>query len=51
MIAKILKRKEEILAVKIAKLLANLEQGKERYEEAKSKTKKLKEELEVTSRR
>jgi len=47
LIEKILKRKEEILAVKIAKLQETLEQEKERYEEAKSKTQKLKEELDV----
>ncbi len=46
LIEKILKRKEEILAVKIAKMQEKLEDEKERYEEAKSKTKKLKEELE-----
>ncbi len=46
LIEKILKRKEEILAVKIAKLQEKLEQEKERYEEAKSKTQKLKVELE-----
>lgn len=47
LIEKILKRKEEILAVKIAKLLERLEQEKERYEEAKIKTKKLKVALEA----
>lgn len=45
LIEKILKCKEEILAVKIAKLQEKLEQEIERYEEAKSKTKKLKVEL------
>ena len=47
MIEKILKRKEEILTVKIAKLLERFEQEQERYEEAKSKTRKLKDELEA----
>jgi len=47
LIEKMLKRKEEILAVKIAKLLEKFEQEKERYEEAKSKTQKLKVELEA----
>jgi len=46
LIEKILKRKEEILAVKIAKLLEKFEQEKERYEEAKIKTQNLKVELE-----
>lgn len=46
LIEKILKRKEEILAVKIAKLQEKLDQEKERYEAAKSKTQKLKEALE-----
>jgi curved DNA-binding protein CbpA len=47
LIEKILKRKEEILAVKIAKLLERFEQEKECYEETKRKTKKLKAELEA----
>lgn len=46
LIEKILKRKEEILAIKIAKMQEKLEEEKERYEAAKSKTQKLKEELE-----
>ena len=46
MIEKILKRKEEILTVKIAKMLEVLEQEKERYKEAKDKTQKLKVKLE-----
>jgi len=45
LIEKMLKRKEEILAVKIAKLLETFEDEKERYEEAKIKTEKLKSEL------
>ena len=47
LIEKILKRKEEILAVKIAKLVNKFEDEKERYEEAKRKTQKLKSELDA----
>jgi hypothetical protein len=45
-IEKILKRKKELLAERVAKMQEMFEQEKERYEEAKSKTKELEEKLE-----